>query len=64
MNSANHTDAEIGNPRGRIYRSRHTRMCWTVELEIGGLAWLRSDEDQIIKARMREIETDKWERIA
>jgi hypothetical protein len=57
-------DHHINNPTGRVYRNRRTRMAWSVELEIGGAVWLRSDAGQLITARVDSLSGSEWERIA
>lgn len=57
-------DHHINNPTGRVYRNRRTRQCWTVELEIGGAIWLRSDDGQLITARADSLASAEWERAA
>ncbi len=56
--------AEIIGPVGRVYRNRRTREVWTIELEIGGLVWLRSDNRQVITTRMDALSEAEWERVA
>lgn len=57
-------DHHINNPTGRVYRNRSTRQHWTVELEIGGAVWLRSDEGQLITSRAERLSDPEWERSA
>lgn len=49
---------------GRIYRRLRDRAHWTVELEIGGAVWLKSDSGQVITARADQLNGAEWERIA
>ncbi len=50
-------------PNGRIYR-RADGTNWTVELEIGGAVWLKSDSGEVITARADQLNGAEWERIA
>ncbi|WP_288080339.1 hypothetical protein [Pseudomonas sp.] len=60
MSYDNHTN----NPTGRIYRKRNTREHWTVELEIGGAVWMRSDTGQLTTLRAYRLGTAEFERVA
>ncbi len=50
-------------PNGRIYR-RADGTHWTVELEIGGAVWLKSDSEELIVERADKLNGSNWERVA
>lgn len=51
------------NPAGRLYRNRSTGIVWTLELEIGGAAWLTSEGVQMT-CSMADLAGADWERVA
>ena len=51
------------NTNGSTYRRRDGTL-WTIELEVGGAVWLKSDSGQVITARADQLNGSEWERIA
>lgn len=54
---------EFGSPAGRIYQHGPSLDIWTIELEIGGVVWLVSDNNEIRQLGLPDLETPEWRRI-